>query len=378
MKRIRRSRKRENDEELEDKGMAEDDMEAQAVYEKLRENGKTEGRNLKLWDTIYEIAGEIEAMEPWNGYQMYMPIMLELRIHGEKIAAAFEKSPFAKNGKTIALYHGEKGLCDFDVLSVHDPIVPREFVMYDRDAYLLCWGSRQDVPEENRKILKSIGRSFRGDGKWLYFTSAASRTVPRTLRDDEAEVVMEALVELRTAIRDQLKKKIAVKYNDGYCLARYFDEGLHRMVTGPVKYVEPEMVFRSYNFNDEVMARRIKRAKQNDRVVDFDFFYNGWSPTGLLDENGNIGNWQFALAFDEISGNINLMMPVEMEVSTGEMAFLMLHDYVLEYGRMKELIVRNAEVYAALEAVCSKVGIPLVLDTMPQVDRLLNEIRSGI
>ena len=98
----------------------------------------------------------------------------------------------------------------------------------------------------------------------------------------------------------------------------------------------------------------------------------------LLDENGNIGNWQFALAFDEISGNINLMMPVEMEVSTGEMAFLMLHDYVLEYGRMKELIVRNAEVYAALEAVCSKVGIPLVLDTMPQVDRLLNEIRSGI
>lgn len=355
------------------------EKELQDLYEKLTSgSGRSEERNLKLWDTIYDLAAEIAAMEPWVGYQMYMPIMLELRIHGEKIAVSFEKSPFAKTGKTIALYHGEKGLCDLDVLSFRDPVVPREFVVYDRDAYLLCWGSRQDVPEENRQILKALGRSFRGDGNWLYFASAASRTVPRTLRDDEAEIVMEALVELRTAIRDHLQKKIAVNYDDGYCLSRYFDEKLHRMVTGPVPYVEPQMSFRSYNFNDEVMARRIKRAKQNDRVVDFDFFYNGWSPTGHMDENGNIGNWQFAIAYDEVSGNINLMMPVEMDVSTGEMAFLMLHDYVMEYGRMKELIVRNAEVYAALEAVCSKVGIPLGLDTMPQVDRLLNEIRSGI
>lgn len=378
MKRIRRSRKKETDEELNSQQLPDGDSEAEAVYKEVRDSKLVEGRNLKLWNTIYELAEEIEAMEPWAGYQMFMPIMLELRIHGEKMVAAFESSPFAETGKTIALYHGEKGLCDYDVLYIRDPIVPREFVMYDRDAYLIRWGARQDVPSENRRILKELGRSYRGAGSWLYFTAAATRTIPRTVSDREAEIIMEALVELRTAIHDQLRRSIAVKYDEGYCLARYFDEKLHRMVTGPVKYQEPAMVFHSYNFNDEVMARRIKRAKQNDRVVDFDFFYNGWIPMEQPDEKGNLGNWQFALAFDEQSNQINLMVPVEPDVSTGEMAFLMLHDYVLEYGRMKELIVRNAEVYAALESVCAKVGIPLELDTMPQVDRLLNEIRSGI
>lgn len=366
------------EETVNDAARPEEEGAARAVYEKLRGSVKKDGRNLKLWETIYDLAADIEAMEPWMGYHMYMPIMLELRVHGEKMAASFETSPFSRSGKKIALYHGEKGLCDFDVLSVRDPIVPREFVMYDRDAYLLCWGDRTEMPEENRQILKELGRSFRGAGRWLYFTSAASRTIPRTLRDDEAEVVMEALVELRTALRDQLKKSILVQYDAGYCLARYYDEKQKRMVTGSVEYKEPEMIFRSYDFNDEVMARRIKRARQNDQVVDFDFFYNGWSPMDYIDEKGNIGNWQFALALDETSGRLNIMMPVEAGVSTGEMAFLMLHDYVLEHGRMKELIVRNAEVYAALESVCRKVGIPLELDTMPQVDRILNEIRSDV
>lgn len=378
MKRIRRSRNKGMDETVEDAGLSEEEEAARAVYDKLRKSAKKDGRNLKLWETIYDLAADIEAMEPWNGFHMYMPVMLELRVHGEKMAASFETSPFARAGKKIALYHGAKGLCDFDVLSVRDPIVPREFVMYDRDAYLLCWGNRQEMPEENRQILKELGRSFRGAGRWLFFIAAASRTLPRTLRDEEAEVVMEALVELRTALLDQLKKSIQVAYEEGYCLARYYDEKQKRMVTGPVEYKEPEMVFHSYDFNDEVMARRIKRAKQNDQVVDFDFFYNGWSPMEYLDENGNIGNWQFALALDETSGRLNIMMPVEAGVSTGEMAFLMLHDYVLEHGRMKELIVRNAEVYAALEAVCKKVDIPLELDTMPQVDRILNEIRSNV
>ncbi len=375
---MRRSGNKTMDETVNDTGLSEEEAAARAVYEKLRGCVKKDGRNLKLWETIYDLAADIEAMEPWMGYHVYMPVMLELRVHGEKMAVSFETSPFSRAGKKIVLYHGQKGLCDFDVLSVRDPIVPREFVMYDRDAYILCWGDRPEMPEENRQILKELGRSFRGAGRWLYFTSAASRTIPRTLRDDEAEVVMEALVELRTALRDQLKKSILVQYDAGYCLARYYDEKQKRMVTGPVEYKEPEMIFRSYDFNDEVMARRIKRARQNDQVVDFDFFYNGWSPMDYIDEKGNIGNWQFALALDETSGRINIMMPVEAGVSTGEMAFLMLHDYVLEHGRMKELIVRNAEVYAALESVCRKVGIPLELDTMPQVDRILNEIRSDV
>lgn len=377
-KRMRRSGNEVMDETVSDAVLSEEAAAAQAIYEKLRGSVKKDGRNLKLWDTIYDLAAEIEALDPWMGYHMFTPIMLELRVHGEKMAVSFESHPFSQSGKKIVLYRKGKGLCDFDILRVRDPVVPREFVLYDRDAYILCWGDRLEMPEENRQILKDLGRSFRGPGRWLYFTSAASRTIPRTLRDEEAEVVMEALVELRTALRDQLRKATLVEYDKDHCLARYYDDKRHRMVTGIVEYKEPEMSFRSYDFNDEVMTRRIKRAKQNDQVVDLDFFYNGWSPMDYIDENGNIGNWLFALALDETSGRINIIMPVDVEVSTGEMAFLMLGDYVLEHGRMKELIVRNPEVYAALETVCRKVGIHLALDTMPKVDRLLNEIRSDV
>ena len=88
MKRIRRSRKKETDEELNGQQLPDGDSEAEAVYKEVRDSKLVEGRNLKLWNTIYELAEEIEAMEPWAGYQMFMPIMLELRIHGEKMVAA--------------------------------------------------------------------------------------------------------------------------------------------------------------------------------------------------------------------------------------------------------------------------------------------------
>ena len=138
--------------------------------------------NIESWKKLYEITTEIGEMKPWE-YQWDMDI-----IYLSDDDAYISVMGHAGQTYGITVYEGEK---DFDrfklLLAQEDMNISVPIAMHLQNNLLCYWGNRDELSNEQYKIVKELGYSYRGKNKWLYFMSCMEDFMPYNLDSSEVK-----------------------------------------------------------------------------------------------------------------------------------------------------------------------------------------------
>lgn len=157
---------------------------------------------LEEWRRLYDLAEQVKALKPWEWMDETDIFGIQ---HPEDNRLGFV-SVMGGAGEhfSIALYLGSEGLYGFWDVQDSAPFVnPMEILSIPQVQ--VSFGSRDELEDEDRKIIKALGLKFRGKTDWTQFRSYSPGLFPWFIARHEAEfltLALEQLLEFAPRVRD--------------------------------------------------------------------------------------------------------------------------------------------------------------------------------
>ena len=89
----------------------------------------------------------------------------------------------------------------------------RQYMMYDQNCLTLSMGDRDEVPFQQKQIIKELGLKYRGRGKWSYFVSFKKKIFPYHINNDELNVFIKAIERLIDIMQNYCQHNVDVDYD---------------------------------------------------------------------------------------------------------------------------------------------------------------------
>ncbi len=163
----------------------------------------------KQWEKLYEVTCNLKALEPWKYFWDTQLIAIFLKDSEEPVFSSIMGC--GGNCYGISVYEGLEGLRDFDMIaSTEETGIPPDYAMLEQSSLACYFGDREEVPPDQKKIIKELGYKFRGRGEWPFYQSCMPRFVPCTPDAREVEVLTETFQNLFMAVRAMIEERIFV------------------------------------------------------------------------------------------------------------------------------------------------------------------------
>jgi len=327
--------------------------------------------SLELWKELYELAKELNALNPWKFLGDTDLLSIGLEDDDEPVFVSFTGDGDPLKG--IAVYEGLDGLGDFAmVISGEELNLPPEYVAYEQTCLYTYWGNKEDLPPESAEILKQIGVEFCGDGEWIFFLSHNNRFRPCILDEREATLMVNVYKNVIMAVRALLDGTIEVHFEEGECLCRAYDHESKTWKMFAQMLPDAEKAFPSIQIDDDALRERLNERPPVDIEVLLDFNYTN---TVVEDEayDRPVHPLLF-LAVDATNEEIitaEVLNPDESEI---DMALNFFVAFVEQHGKMKAIKARNPWIFGALDDICQYCGIPLLQDPLEIAENIEQEM----
>ena len=146
--------------------------------------------NKAQWEELYKAAIAFQQAAPWEWMTNEDIFAVVNPINGETGYCSILGNGGQEFG--LGIFLGDAGLCRFAaLLDEQEADDPTETIMTPLLTYLLV--SRDELDEDERKIIRSLGLSFRGRNAWPLFRSQRPGYAPWFLEADEAIYLTAAL-----------------------------------------------------------------------------------------------------------------------------------------------------------------------------------------
>lgn len=329
--------------------------------------------SIEQWRELYEITIELAAMEPWN--YLWDTDLVAVKKSQEEEPVFL--SVMGKGGECygVGAYVGLNGLRDFDMIARSSELgVAPQYAMLEQTSLVCYLGDREEVPPEQKKVIKELGLKFRGKGKWIYFVSYKRRYAPYIPDQEETRILTESFRALKKAAAALKEDKIKVEPEKGLFLWQELqpDTGQWKLDTAPLPDVRKEFSF--LEVKDQLLKKRLKnKAKVNAEII-LDLVYLN---TMIKDKKyDRPANPLVFLAIDAHNGSIISMNLLEPQDKEEEVVLSFVVNFIQEYGRMSVIIARNPVVFGALEDICSYCQIQMAEDELEFMDELLEDMKN--
>ena len=330
--------------------------------------------SLEQWKELYELGIELKGLEPWKDF--WDMDLIVICPKGRK--EPFFCSVMGKGGSCygISVYSGYEGLKDFEMLTATEITgISSEYAMFEQNNLTCYLGDRDEVPPQQKKVIKELGLSFRGRGQWMYFLSFKRRYMPYTPDEDEVEELIRVYRGLAAAVREYRENDIPVDYESGECFWYIYHEkeqcwkseihGLPDDAGTEYPIVELE---------DEILKKKLQKRPLIDGELQLDFIYlNGGVKESGYDRPIN------PLLFMAVDGDSGMVITVDMmgpEDDEIDISLNFLVQFIEQYGRIKTVKARNAWIFSALEDLCEYCGINLVSENMPELEEAVENMKG--
>jgi len=230
--------------------------------------------NKAQWKELYEAAIAFQRAAPWEWMTNEDIFAVVNPINGETGYCSILGNGGQEFG--LGIFLGDAGLCRFAaLLDEQEADDPTETVMTPLLTFLLV--SRDELDEDDRKIVRSLGLSFRGRNAWPLFRSQRPGYAPWFLEGDEA-------IYLTAALRQALEIANTVEVGDldlsrnlarGKIITRYWaDNGWKEKRDTLHSAPQTKQVSReSLSAADEAgLLLLSNRVKERSGSWEFDFF----------------------------------------------------------------------------------------------------------
>ena len=120
--------------------------------------------NLELWKKIYSLSDEFFSLKPWE----YIGEANIFAVESPESGKEYFISIMGKLGEMYALsaYEDAEGFYKFRELEEAQEELPPETILFIPHI-MISLDDREDVPEEQREVIKQLGLKYRGKQSWV-------------------------------------------------------------------------------------------------------------------------------------------------------------------------------------------------------------------
>ncbi len=326
-----------------------------------------------LWKMLYDLTDELKELKPWEDLWDMDLIGIQENGREEPVFCSI----MGRNGDCfgIGLYDGTQGLASFQKsAAAQDSVQPVDYIMMNQQALICYWGDRIDVPEDQKAMIKQLGRKYRGKNNWPFFLSFQPRFAPWTPDEEEVRLLVETFVQLIEGIKALREERVKVNFEEGEFCFRYFDLQQMNWMTAPARLPYIEEAYETIEVTDEVLMKRLEKQPENGATLLLDTAYlHGMLKDEKFDRPVNP---MVLLAVDRESGmilHVKLLSPEEEE---GMAAANFLVNYIEADGRPEKVLARNPYILYALDEICEKLSITLNEAPIQEIDIIMEGMRK--
>lgn len=258
----------------------------------------------------------------------------------------------------IAVYEGYDALNQFMMMSMQNQLnLPVEYVMAEQRNLVCYWGNREELTDQQRKVIKELGYKYRGKNQWLYFLSFEPGYFPYNLDQEEVLRMTGHFLDLELALQcyDTLEKPVDFEHGNMFLLE--FENGKEKW-----SFAEKPLPFTSFQFGnliitDDELLSELEQASKCDAVLEAEVIVTGASVKDK--EFDRPANPSLCLIMDAES---ELALKCEMQKPEEDAMVAMAEEivgFILTCGAPKEIRVSNILLEAVLEQICDVCGIKL-------------------
>lgn len=312
--------------------------------------------SLEQWRVLYEAATRMKELKPWEKF--WDMDLIGIKYGEEEDTVFFSILGRAGDCYGIAVYEGYEGLNSFMMVAMQQSMnLSEEYAMFHQRNLTCYWGNRDELTDQQRKLIKDLGYSYRGKNQWLYFLSFEPGYHPYNLDSEEVVRLSEYLQDLELALRYYNDLDLKVDFERGNMFLLSFEKDKKTWDFGEAPLPFTDFQFRNLVITDEKLLASLSKAPKCNAVLEADISVMGVR----IDDKKYSRPANPALA---LLGDAATAMIISFEMTEpGDDSMVMLAEtvinFIFQHGAPKEIRVANVIVEAGLEQICDVCGIKL-------------------
>jgi hypothetical protein len=152
---------------------------------------------------LHTLAGEIKKAAPWKDLWDMDTICIKFASKKEPIYCSI----MGRQGTcyAVALFDGDVAASTLSRMAYFDMEDSYRFRGYGmQDAVSVYWGNRDELSDEERREIKELGFSYRGENNWVYFKRLKPGCMPGPIHAEHAQVLLDTLPQVLEAYKDYI------------------------------------------------------------------------------------------------------------------------------------------------------------------------------
>lgn len=314
---------------------------------------RTEAK-LEEWRALYDIAIKLKELKPWEKlWDMDLITIIESNKKEPCVC-----SILGKGGEcyAIAAYNGLDSIRGFFEMAYSNDVPAHQLIRYQNN--IMCnYGNRDELTTKERNLIKELGLSFRGKNNWIYFRTFETGYAPYMPNRDEVLEFIRILEHVYMAM-EALNKGMKIDFENGNTLMRKFDKEKNQWINSEESVIIPDMDYPVPILNDEVLMNRLKKQKSDPCILELDIAY--------LNSTINDNDYEkpiiprLCMLVDSKKGLILSQNMITPEDDVVDVIFETVVNYIIQRGRPKNIVVRDAYMASILIDLCEQTDIELI------------------
>lgn len=314
---------------------------------------RTEAK-LEEWRTLYDIAIKLKELKPWEKlWDMDLITIIEPNKKEPNVC-----SIMGKGGEcyAIAAYDGLDSIKGFFEM-VYSSEMPRNQLIRYQNNVMCNFGNRDELTTKERDIIKKLDLKFRGKNNWIYFRTFESGYAPYMPDRDEVLEFTKTLKHVYMAM-ESLNKGMDIDFQNGKTLMRKFNDENNQWVNSEESVIIPDMDYPVPILKDEVLINRLKKQKQDNLILELDIAYLNSTINDKSYDKPIIP--RLCMLVDARKGLILSQNMVTPEDDVVDVIFETVVNYIIQRGKPKKIVVRDAYMASILIDLCEQTGIEVI------------------
>lgn len=312
--------------------------------------------SLEQWKTLYEAGTRIKELKPWEKF--WDMDLIGIRYGAEEETIFFSILGRGGDCYGISVYEGYEGLNSFLMLAMQkDMNLTPEYAMFHQKTLTCYWGNRDELSQNQRKIIKELGYTYRGKNQWLYFMSYEPGYYPYNMDEEEVLRMSGYLQDLELALCYYEEADMQVDFESGNMFLLSFGKDKKTWDFGEEPLPFTAFQFGNLQITEEDLLSELAKAPKCNAVLEADVSVLGVSVADKKYDRP--ASPALPLLGDANTGTVIKFEMLEPEDDAIVMLAEILIDFIFQFGSPKEVRVSNVIVEAGLEQICNVCGIKL-------------------
>lgn len=243
-------------------------------------------KDKEAWLKLYEIAGKIQKLEPWNYLNEDNWFMYDSKEFEDVFYCSVAGHDIKQ--KVVSIYQGSQINRFLEFINGEYP----EEIFFNYQECLSCnFVARDETLPKNIKIIKEIGLKFRGT--WISFENMEKGYEPSPLNMKQVNLMIDILNHFYMMFEVIKEQDVdAVNIYNGQVLARYYDEKNKIYVNYPEKLMVPEEHYKAIEPDDkEGFKKKALAIPKVDMEVEYDFL--NYLPLRIIEQKERDGRYYY-------------------------------------------------------------------------------------